>query len=895
MNYVQRLSALAAVCALFSACDEGSDTPNPPEEPLEGDIWPEEPKAERGPGAETDGYDFSTGSRPSAQARAGRHGAGPALFGGIDARCRTKDWVLENDHVRVCIAHELSPDQFFATGGTLIDMVPTAHPDGDELEILGAAVGITSLSADKVYIVRDGSDGGDAVLRVEGVDLPLKLAVGAMGSAAPKSQINVRAVTEYRLAPDSTYVEIVTWLKLDQPRLGRFKLGILGFFGDQTRQWAAGHGPGLPINGPYEFLTVVGEENTWGYYMPDAPGGTAGLAILTDALYLEYGVSGLLGNTSDAVFKRYMTVVRGGGSAEVAAAFDGLVDVPTGTEVTLNTPSAPGWSKGLWSIARVEGDKEVAIAMVRVADATHTLRLPPGDYVATPMSWPLPSDGRRQFSVGNAPSTATLAGPETYAVSLAIEDIAGTAIPAQVRVRSEDGEHQATFYSDGRHGPLVLPLGAGNYTAEVSRGEGWSFVEMALTGEATSQVYVAQLEELYDREGYVSGDFHQHSSRSIDSEVSSKMRLLSNLGTGADIFAPTDHDVVENYAYWLEHYGMEGLIHVFQGTEISPFRGHLNVFPTYYNEAYEAFGGGVLVERVGERGLRQRNTLEIMDDMYAQGVKLVQLNHGRDSTSGMLNWVRWDWELGKPTRNEKDWPSSIQTMEIYNRASVYCDLWRDWQAMLLRGDRVTGMGNSDTHTLSDHVGWPRNWLEVGESVRANLTDEAIRDTLTAGRVSVSGGILIRWLDHQAGDTVPVDRGPYTFRVQVDTPPWSSVETLMFFVNGKEAHRIEVGDDAMEMNHGEFTFTADLTSDSVVTVMGFSSRGMTAIMPGKTPFGFVNPIFMDVDRDGWTAPGVEAARGAEIPQGVPFCSYSSKSWDVEPDFAHARFGQCHLED
>lgn len=886
------LSVFMFSCGLV-ACGDGGPPDLPVEEPT-GDVWDEIPATPDGPGAGTAGFEYADSTRPAGESRAGRQPESPRRIFGEDSRCRPGDWLLENDHVRACVSGVVPIDALRATGGMLVDLVPTANPNYDEISSFSTAVGLREASADQVALVSDGSDGGAAVVRVTGVDLPLALMVGSLGNSLLSGPSHVNVETEYRLAPDASYVEMITWISPDDRATSGFNAGSLMLFGDLVSSWREGKGVGIP--GPGEdvtFVTLFGSHHSWAYYGVEARPSSLAVDTLAPNIYLDRAVGGSVGSRGPAAFRRYVAVVEQGGTQALMEALSDVMPSADaqGVSQSFSAATGPGWTNPIWSIERVGSDSQHAVAALRFTSSTElqTLTLPEGDYVAVPVRWPSAHVEPFAFSVGDGASV-TLPAPGFQLLTVPeVRNEEGEMIPALLRITQTDGDFRREDYFVAVR-PLEVPLPSGQYIVEFSRGEGMSFEEVAVdlrTSDVTTGAVTLYAE--WDRDGWISGDFHQHAMRSLDSQVRSLTRVYTNLAAGLDVMGSSDHDVVEDYAGVAREDGVDHLVHIFQGTEISPVRGHINVFPTPYDWLLPAFGAPPLTERSGRRDLRQRSTKEILADAVAQGVELIQINHGRDSSTALMNWVRYDPSTDEATTNHADWPDHFDAMEIYNRASVFCVLFRDWQAMLLHGKLIAGLGNSDTHHLGAPVGYPRNWLHVGAD-QDDLTDDVIIEAIKTMRVSTSGGIFIRWEDQRPGDTVAADMGTNELAVTVDVPSWGSVEYLQVVVNGIPEDFITVDQGEIVDGHIRVPFEVELGGDSTVTVVGWSTQGMTNVLPGRRPWGFINPLFMDVDGDGWTAPGPEAAALVPVLPGVPFCS-SDAELDYDPhDHYHTHDGE-----
>ena len=869
-----RYALLVGASALaFGGCDTTSDELPPGgggDEVIEGTEWEPIDHAEDGAGAGTDGFDFGD-ARPTGEARLGRHPDDIQLFGGGDARCRPGDYVLENDYIRTCVSGALSADAFFATGGYIVDMVPTSNPGYDELETYATALGFRTVGGDEFRVVNDGSDGGPAVLRVSGVDVPLKLTVGTLGTDALAGPINVKADIEYRLAPDAQYLEIVTWVMLDGNRAPSLKSGTVALLGDLVRSWVTGIGEGRP-SAPYDYMALIGSEYTWGFYAPGAkPQG--GMELLSDSLYLEYNVSGRLGNQSDAAYRRYLTVVDRGSSDDIEQALSAVREAAPGSRVSVQftAETVIGWEDPVWSLERLSGDgSSEAVAFLRFGDGalTDDFALEPGDYRAVPVGWPTETPVTPEFTVSGEGESVTLPRPALRPVSLRIVDEHNEPIPAMIRYWGGDGGYAEIFHVPGVVDEMPV-VEVGSFSVEISSGETRAMSRQSLT---TSDTEVrATLAEQVDREGWIVVDFHQHSQRSADTSVANVDRVLGNLAKGLDVIVPTDHDVVENYPQIVRDLGLEEELYVFSGTEISPLLGHFNMFPVRYDPSLDAFGAGRLAERLGPRTFRQRTPNEIATELLSQGAQLIQLNHGRGATFSLMDYTGYDHITDQPTKNEDKWLPHFDTMELFNRSAVFCWLYRDWQAMLQHGKRITAVSNSDTHDFVD-VGYPRNYVYLGADAD-NLSDQAIVDGLRSMAVSVSGGILVRWSDYLPGDVIPVT-GPLSVDVLIEVPDWSFADHVTVFLNGvpymEEPLNLSGSSAALRAT----TLTIDLNDldrDSTLSVLAWSNDSIGFVIPGKRPWGLVNPLFLDVDGDGWEGGGSEAAAAVRVPQGISYCT------------------------
>ncbi|PKN55413.1 MAG: hypothetical protein CVU56_21455 [Deltaproteobacteria bacterium HGW-Deltaproteobacteria-14] len=160
-------------------------------------------------------------AEPERFARAYRVTAPDQLIGGDVAMARVGDWVLENDKIRIAVLDKDSSPAPGVFGGTFVD-ADLQRPES----IFRAGVGADQLAevipvanllwprpdTNDVALVADGSDGGDAIVRVSGTaaffleTLSVFKTIGGLLGA----HFDLRMETDYILAPGASYVRLVT-------------------------------------------------------------------------------------------------------------------------------------------------------------------------------------------------------------------------------------------------------------------------------------------------------------------------------------------------------------------------------------------------------------------------------------------------------------------------------------------------------------------------------------------------------------------------------------------------------------------------------------------------------------------------------------------------------------
>jgi hypothetical protein len=232
-----------------------------------------------------------------------------------------------------------------------------------------------------------------------------------------------------------------------------------------------------------------------------------------------------------------------------------------------------------------------------------------------------------------------------------------------------------------------------------------------------------------------------------------------------------------------------------------------------------------------------------------------------------------------------------------------------WFSLLSQGILHAGTANSDTHSLSnERIGYPRNLVYGGHDDRATFSIDGFNQDVRKGHMVGTNGPV---LDVRVGDGMgqmvspgldafPATAATATLAISVTAAPWIPVTEVRIFVNGVQARTIDVSSFFAGVDHfGAEPATASLTvplapllpstgdawlvveagleqpippddedgvsdgypdlADEDVPVRPRSVSDprfdVEAVAPGIWPTAFTNPFLLDLDGDGWKAPGL----------------------------------------
>lgn len=620
----------------------------------------------------------------------------------------------------------------------------------------------------------------------------------------------------------------------------------------------------------------------------------------------------------------------------------------TALGVETGTISGSAMAEGEGSMAGMRFaaiDAEGRTVNQAVGEGAYAMRVPPGTYTIRP--W---KQGWVQLG---EPATVTVeAGEEQVApalqmqapgrIAVRIQRPDGAPTPgrvyvgcigdcpqfpdANVRDVDTDGplEGVPALIFTGVDGLADIPLAPGRYRVVISRGPTWSVWPSDAIASGGAEVEVvagetvdvaAEIAEVIDSAGWVSGDFHVHGINSPDAPVTLDDRVRSFLGEGVEVLVSTDHDYITDYRPTISALGADEELIGVVGIELTTFDyGHYNSFPLVRDA--EARNGGA-IDWAGGRGtgLTPDALFRALEDQNPIE-RVIQINHPDRGGIGALDvdllrgYSRTPPSLFRLPAAEPDpdtgdtglWSERFTALEIMNGNGTgsFNGRMRWWLTLVGRGFTPTATAVSDTHrTITTQSGSPRSWTRVGPEFDGPQTfdDARFAEAVNAGRLFGSNGPFVE-LTIEAGeqtvglgDTLRSEPGAaVTVRVDVQTPAWMAVDTLDLYVNITDpllpdpdefdetaippTHTVALVEGDAEAvaegaaQHGRRRFSGSIVlnpeRDAYVVGVVHGSDVMYPVLLSRSvrPKAYTNPIYIDVDGGGYDDfPLAEAAAGA----------------------------------
>lgn len=467
-----------------------------------------------------------------------------------------------------------------------------------------------------------------------------------------------------------------------------------------------------------------------------------------------------------------------------------------------------------------------------------------------------------------------------------ITDIEGQPLPCKVEFQAQSGTPQPGFgpvtaafgVQNLRYAPLGTfeqTLPAGQYNITISHGPEFDAIFTTLTIEAGKTTELTgRLERTVQTPGWISADFHSHSSPSGDNTASQVGRVLNHVCEHLEFVPCTEHNRIDTYDPIIAELGVGKFVGTVSGIELTGVPlplNHQNAFPMV-RRPYAQDGGAPLPDA---DPVTQIERLALWDK---HSEKLVQVNHPD------MGWMFYDKDGdGQPDVGYDRMRPHIGAIEVH---PIDCVLQRTphtqrngmefnntmfgWLQLLNQGQRFPGVVNSDAHDNFHGTGWLRNWVQSSTDDPAAVKPLDIVAATTQGRIVMSNGPFLEVQLNEVGKTDSITAGQdllapsgrMQLQVRVQTPNWFDIDRVFVLVNGRLAESL----DFTRARHperfakvGSLKFNQRLElalpQDAHVIVVAVGEQSTLSRVMGPTrgnvrPVAVSNPLFVDVNKGGF---------------------------------------------
>jgi hypothetical protein len=534
-------------------------------------------------------------------------------------------------------------------------------------------------------------------------------------------------------------------------------------------------------------------------------------------------------------------------------------------------------------------------------DGRITTSLPIGQYAVQ-----IKSHGRQiaeslnVTSVVERPIRRQIMLPASGFVEAQITDATNQPIACRVAFLGKDGTPNPDFGPDSAiygvrnlqhtpNGQFRAQLLPGRYEVVVSHGPEYDAVLKTIDVQAGQTVPLEEkLTRSVDTTGWLSADFHSHSSPSGDNTASQRGRVLNLLAEHIEFAPCTEHNRITTYVPHLEFFTATNRMATCCGMELTgqplPLN-HQNAFPLIERPNTQDGGGPTThVDPVV-----QIERLAMWDDASD---KLVQINH-----PNIIQMVSDRDEDGVADGGFERMFHFMDVIEVHPPGDIFksaAELSQDddeirnpmfhWLQLLNLGYRVPGVVNTDAHWNFYGSGGLRNYIRSATDDPAQAKIEQIVRESELGHIVITNGPFLEVEGRAAestglialpGDDLSAANGKLSLHVRVQCPNWVQVNRVQLFVNGRpaEEHNYTRRRHPDKFGAGRVIFDQQLpvtlTSDAHIVVAAAGEGVQLGIVYGPLPVGdeqgygssgadmpvaVANPIYVDVDGNGFKPNG-----------------------------------------
>ena len=537
-------------------------------------------------------------------------------------------------------------------------------------------------------------------------------------------------------------------------------------------------------------------------------------------------------------------------------------------------------------------------------------RLPAGDYELS-----MEDIGRepleQSFSVSRGgAATLDISASKASAVRIEIRDEQGRLSPAKVQFIGIEGTATPNFGTHYRvhgydhqyqthDGHVFQQVPPGNYLLRVTHGPEYDLAEHRIeVGKGETVDVKTRLKRSVDTSGWISTDYHSHSTPSGDNYCNTDDRII-NLAAEQIEFAPTtEHNRIYDWQPHIDRLGLTSVVRTVVGIELTGSGQHFNAFPLRADALAQNGGAPVwnydprinalVLRHWGtpslDQGSRYDTSANIRNKIpfFAGGPdRWVQANHP------VVGTVFFDRNRdGVPDGGFEGFEDLIDAAEVWsteilNLSPTYSRTSSDgstrvsqnrtfgWLQMLNQGRRVWCVSVSDAHRIfGGGVGDWRTYVPSSTDEPGEIDPAEIIRNSKAGRMMITNG---PFLEVTTGDGLPIgssmiSEGSVELKIRVQAPNWMEVDRVQILVNGRQPTEYNFRRNSHPKMFAEGvvrfdeTVRVELQRDAhlIVVAVGENSdlskgwgRSPTARM---RPTAYTNPIFVDVDHNGFQANG-----------------------------------------
>ncbi|MGV3661788.1 MAG: CehA/McbA family metallohydrolase [Prosthecobacter sp.] len=494
--------------------------------------------------------------------------------------------------------------------------------------------------------------------------------------------------------------------------------------------------------------------------------------------------------------------------------------------------------------------------------------------------------------VAGETKTVVLHIPRPSGIRFDITDDSGKSIPCKAHFKPLDEgapkldlgpkwrAHGCVDQYHSEKGQFTVHLPPGKYRTVVVRGPEFSHLEQEVIVEPGLEAMLkGTLKRLVDTKGWISADFHNHSTPSGDNVCDTDGRII-NIAVEHLEFAPTtEHNRLYDWEPTIKALGLESFIKTVKGMELTGSRQHFNAFP-FEPVPFTQDGGApvwnddpritalTLRRWQGERADRwiqfnHPDLANMFTDRNSDGIA----DGGFVGVGGMIDGS--ESQNGPGTDILAEAPFKLTRPQGSLAMKVSTSREFAWRQLLNQGLRVTAVGVADAHSVyGNGVGCWRCYLPSSTDEPGKIDWAELAPHAKAGHIVLSTGPFLEVTTQNGKIAGDDDRatGSIDLKVRVQCTDWLDINRVQVLVNSRpdptlnftrESHPQMFQDGVVKFDqkiHIPLQHDAHLivvaTHETMTQEIGFG----TSDYGRMRPCAYNNPIYVDADGHGFTPNG-----------------------------------------
>lgn len=440
------------------------------------------------------------------------------------------------------------------------------------------------------------------------------------------------------------------------------------------------------------------------------------------------------------------------------------------------------------------------------------------------------------------------------------------------------------------NGQFTQQLPPGKYRVVVVRGPEYSHLEQEVTVEpAKESVFKGTLKRIVDTKGWISADFHNHSTPSGDNVCDTDGRLINIAAENLEFTPTTEHNRFYDWEPTIKALGLESHIKTVKGIELTGSRQHVNAFP---------FEPEYLKQNNGAPDWNDDPRITVLTLRRWQGERAdrwIQFNHpdlsnmfiDRDSdgiedggfvgVGTMIDGAESQNGAGTDILAESPFRLSRPAGSLAMKVSAIREFV--WRQLLNQGLRLTAVGVADAHSVyGNGVGCWRCYLPSSTDEPAKIDWAELSPHAKAGHLVLSTGPFLEVTTQNGKIAGDDDRatGGIDLKVRVQCTDWMDIDRVQVLVNSRPDPKLNFtrASHPQMFKDGVVKFDekihVPLQHDSHLIVVAIDEDGDEKTCYGTSdyarirPCAYNNPIYVDADGHGFTPNG--DTLGFDLPTG-----------------------------